>query len=839
MRAEQIAQGLYAIWEEDRGIRTFRNNAFTECGMQYMSYLLETEDGWAALGSLPACMTDEWINTVKAVAADQPVRWSVLFGVDGDLPAFQALRKAWPGIKLFCNENTLHDFTRQGVCCGAAAAVRNTKRLNFGGRTLILHVITDSHQIPSLSVTDLETGSFFNADAFGADCAAQACRVSQLKDQQVWLRGAQIYYGEIYGAQRAGAMRQSVEWVRENGIKRICPAFGPVADCELEKLLSIYMQPEKKKQGLPRVAVVYANDKGTDRLAVQIADGLRECGALDVRLVDLLHTGREDALEIVQSADALLLGVSRTPEGENKGIWDLLTSLQPEECRGKLAAVFHTDGIDSGIPAHIRARLAALGFNGNTRDHFTAGSPDETEQKAAYEYGFDFSCLVRGVPNPRKPSLVKCLVCGEIFDAALGICPVCGVGLDQCVPVPQEEAAFQRDSDQRYIIVGGGTAGVSAAEAIRLRDKTGTILLLSAEKELPINRPMLTKNLEEIRSNPDGLAIHDRAWYEEKRIEIHTGTSVRRVDAENRQVITENGECHAYDKLIWAAGAECFVPPFAGGDKAGVLTIRHLKDVQNLLRLLAHGKSAVIIGGGVIGLEVASELVRQGVKVTVLEATPQIIGRQIDAASAEKLKRIMAAMGVQCHEGVQIAEITGDERAEGVRLADGRYFSADAVIVSCGNRANVAALQQTGARVNRSIVVNHRMETSLPDVYACGDCAELENVNYQLWQEASAQGKTAGANAAGDRLLYHNEPMGLNLEAFGTALYAIGDPGKKPGSVYETVEIRDRVRGRMETYWYQGERLEGAVLISAPEKTADVFKAVTTHALYEEITGGK
>ena len=190
-------------------------------------------------------------------------------------------------------------------------------------------------------------------------------------------------------------------------------------------------------------------------------------------------------------------------------------------------------------------------------------------------------------------SLVKCLVCGAIFDSSMDTCPVCGVGSDKFVPVEDTSTDFRKDTEERFVILGGGPGAHFAAEAVRARNATAKIQIITAESHLPCNRPMLTKNLEEIRSNPDGLAIHDRAWYEEKRIEIHTGTSVRRVDTENRQVITENGECHAYDKLIWAAGAECFVPPFAGGDKAGVLTIRHLKDVQNLLRLLAlHIRSA-------------------------------------------------------------------------------------------------------------------------------------------------------------------------------------------------------------------------------------------------------
>ncbi|MCD8021894.1 MAG: FAD-dependent oxidoreductase, partial [Lachnospiraceae bacterium] len=137
----------------------------------------------------------------------------------------------------------------------------------------------------------------------------------------------------------------------------------------------------------------------------------------------------------------------------------------------------------------------------------------------------------------------------------------------------------------------------------------------------------------------------------------------------------------------------------------------------------------VVIGGGGLGLEAASELLRNGLHVTVLEAAPQIIGRQADADSAAVLRKKMADLGVLCLEGVQIEGITGDGRATGVKLKSGEEFPADFVIVSCGNRANIQAAQAAGVKTERAIVVNQFMETNLPDVYACGDCALHEGVN--------------------------------------------------------------------------------------------------------------
>lgn len=329
--------------------------------------------------------------------------------------------------------------------------------------------------------------------------------------------------------------------------------------------------------------------------------------------------------------------------------------------------------------------------------------------------------------------------------------------------------------------------------------------------------------------------MHARQWYEERKIDLKLGVRALALNTEAKTVTASDGGTYSYDKLIYATGAECFVPPFAGHDKPGVLTIRHLWDSRKLQNYLKTAKKAVVIGGGVLGLEAASELMRSGVQVTVLEATPQIIGRQVDAGSAACLKASMEKLGVACHEGVSIAAIEGDGQVSGVRLADGRVFPADFVVVSCGNRGNVQIAKDAGIAVERSIVVNQRMETSAGDVYACGDCCQFEGVNFQLWQEASNQGRVAGANAAGEQVAYANQLLGLSLEGFGTALFAMGDPGKKADVPYKMVETVDGVRNRTEKYWFFGERLEGAVIIGAPEKTADISQAVSTHARYSEL----
>lgn len=432
--------------------------------------------------------------------------------------------------------------------------------------------------------------------------------------------------------------------------------------------------------------------------------------------------------------------------------------------------------------------------------------------------------------------LVKCLVCGEVFDAALGICPVCGVGLDQCIPAEEEVVTYFNDTDRKYLIIGSGIAAVSAAEAIRRRDKTGAIDIVSAEETMPINRPMLTKDMQTAIHRPEEMLIHGAEWYVERNIQLHPGLRVTEINKEGKQIALQNGEKMGYDRLIYALGGECFVPPIKGAEKQGVFTIRRLADVHSLADEIKKAKTAVVIGGGVLGLEAAGELHRLGLRVTVLEGAEQICSRQIDRKTASSFVDLMERMGVPCITGAAVEEICGGERADSVKLADGKSFNADIVIVSCGIAANFTLAEKAGLDCARAVVVNERMETSEKNIYACGDCTVYDGVNCQLWAEATEQGRVAGANAVGDSLCFHNVPLGFSLAAFGAEVYAIGEVGKGERKL-RTVEIRDCVRNSGESWFFYGGSLEGAVLFNKPRKVYDATSAVRRHARYDELFG--
>lgn len=594
----------------------------------------------------------------------------------------------------------------------------------------------------------------------------------------------------------------------------------------------------KKKENArrPVVAVVHSGSDSIRLLAEQIERGILSHEELDVLDLDLAEHSRDEVLGQLRNADAFLFGTEDCDDNAEKAIWDVVTSLRRRDVKNKRAAVLYTKFTGEHVPDTLRVYLASLAMKLDMPDFFVEGKAAGRDFKNADNYGFGIGCCVLGIPNPRQPKLVKCLVCGEIFDASLGACPVCGVGLEQCQPVDEEEITYRVDTDRNYLIIGGCTAAISAADAIRQRDKTGHITLLSSENYLPINRPMLIKEIDVVVAEPETIQAHSKEWYEERNLDFRLGCTATAIHPETKTVETADGHLFPYDKLILATGAECFIPPIKGADKPGVIAVRHFEDTKELFRRMETAKNAVVIGGGILGLEAAREFMRSGIAVTVLEATPQIMWRQIDAVSSSLLRQAMKKMHIECYEGVNVTEIEGEGNPTGVRLADGRVFPADVVVMSCGVKANTALAVAAGVKADRAIVVDMFMRTNVEDIYACGDCCWYDGVNYQLMAEASAQGRVAGAAAAGDKSVYFsNRLIGMHVEGIGAAMFAIGDAGKNEKLSYKTVETHDEIRNRHETYWFSGGALKGAVVINADEKMQDVISKVETAVRYDDM----
>lgn len=321
---------------------------------------------------------------------------------------------------------------------------------------------------------------------------------------------------------------------------------------------------------------------------------------------------------------------------------------------------------------------------------------------------------------------------------------------------------------KRYFILGGGVAALSAAKAIRKTDPAGLIVMLTEENALPYSRIMLTKQLLKDMSAAD-LALEKASWYDAPGRDIIplTGRKVAAIDTERKTVTLEDGLVFPYDKLIYALGARCFIPAFEGSDSDKVVAIRTAEDASHVRKLAKTAKTAAVIGGGVLGLEAAWALHQAGVRVSVVEFAPRLMPRQLDEAESARVAQAIKASGADLFLSASAAKYDGST----LTLQDGREIPADMVIVSAGVKANAEIAAAAGIKVERKIIVDERMQTSAPDVYAAGDCAAC-GISYGLWLEAKEMGRVAGVNAAGGDAVYQSQTPPVHFSGFGLDINA-------------------------------------------------------------------
>ena len=331
----------------------------------------------------------------------------------------------------------------------------------------------------------------------------------------------------------------------------------------------------------------------------------------------------------------------------------------------------------------------------------------------------------------------------------------------------------QTESTKRYTIIGGGIAGVSAAEAIHALQPDADITLISEEPNLPYFRMSLTRYLAgEVER--EKLILHNQQWYLQNHITILLKTHVEAIDTELKHISLADGQKLPYDKLILASGAHPNVPPFPGRELKGVQTLRTLEDADLIMEVARSRAKVICIGGGLLGLEVAGAVARQGADVTVLEGLDWLLPRQLDAQASAILKEKIESLGIKVIVPAMTKAMHGDGKVESVELADGQVLPADLVLISTGVSANLELAKSAGLDVNRGVVVNEHMLTSNPDIFAAGDITEFQGRGYGLWIPAKNQGTIAGQNAAGNDACFLGDPPSTRLKVLGVDVFSIG-----------------------------------------------------------------
>lgn len=841
MKALKLRDNFYWTGIVDENLRVFDIIMYTEFGTTYNSYVMKAGDQTILFETAKAKFFDEYLEKLKEVTDVTKIDYLVVSHTEPDhAGSVERLLELNPGLKIiatgcaigFLKEIVNGDFT--------AIAVKDDQEMKIGDKTLRFLVLPNLHWPDTMYTYIEEEQILVTCDSFGSHYGFQDVFMSKVTDMEGYMRATKYYFDNIIGPFKP-YMNKALDRIADLDISMICTGHGPVLDDKVDFIIQTYREwctvvnPNQKKT----VVIPYVTAYGyTGTLAEEIARGIRDSGDIDVRCYDMVEADQGKVLEEIGFADGILFGTPTIVGEALKPIWDLTTSIFAGTHGGKLASAFGSYGWSGeGVP-HIIERLKQLRMN--VVDGFRVRfKPSESQLVDAYEYGYQFGCTLQNKENPKKTGprkLVKCVICGEIFDSSIEICPVCGAGKEHFVPADVEENEFHNDTENFYVILGNGVAGFQAAKAVRERDKTGRIVMISNEPCSSYNRPMLTKSIM-AGLDADQIAIEDQQWYEENQIIQVLGKTVTSIDPNAREVVLDDGMKLRYDKLIYALGSECVIPPIKGADKEQVVAIRRLSDTRKVAAMLPNVKNAVVIGGGVLGLEAAWEIRKAKCSVTVLELAPSLMGRQLDQAASDILKAAAESQGVHIMTGVQIEEIEGDGQVTGVRLADGQVIKADMVIMSCGVRANVALAKEISMDTDRAVIVDEKMQTSIPGIYACGDCAQFEGVNYAIWPEALEQGKVAGANAAGDTLTYEPVPAAINFHGMNTALYAAGDNGKNPNLIYRTVEFKDMARKQYQKLYFLNNRLCGVILIGDVSRMTELSQALEDHASYQKLFG--
>lgn len=347
----------------------------------------------------------------------------------------------------------------------------------------------------------------------------------------------------------------------------------------------------------------------------------------------------------------------------------------------------------------------------------------------------------------------------------------------------------------KFVIIGNGVAGISAARAIRRISGDASITIVSDEAVPAYSACVLPNYLGgEIRR--DEVIIKHFSEYSEEGINLLPSQKVTGIEVEGKRVIHESGSL-AYDKLIIAAGSRPVIPSSVHAEKDGVFTFKSLGDADRIARW--QGRSAVVVGSGPIGLEAGMALKRRGYRVVVVELLGHILPKVFDAHSARLVRQILQEHGIEVLEGEKLVDVLGTRAVFGV-MTDKRTIECDTVVLAMGMKPRGISLLNAEIGGNGGIAVNDKMETSLEDIFACGDCVDAKDlitgrmVSSMLWHNARRQGEVAGCNAAGMPAQYNGSLNVAGLNLFGIQAISIGMGGNEQPGDTEVIE-REREGG--------------------------------------------
>lgn len=381
----------------------------------------------------------------------------------------------------------------------------------------------------------------------------------------------------------------------------------------------------------------------------------------------------------------------------------------------------------------------------------------------------------------------------------------------------------------RYLIIGNGIAGLSAAKEIRKNDKEGSILLVSKEPYLTYWRIKLTEAIA-MDLNENDFLVNKESWYNENNIEVLLNSEVSRIEPGNNRVILDDNTIINYDKLLLATGSAAFIPPVKGVDKVGVFSLRTLNDLEKLKTYIKDCGTVSVIGGGLLGIEAAWALSRLGKKVNIIEYSPHLLNRQLDKEIGDKLADRLISEGLNIFLPKSSEEVIGGKSVTGLKVSEGQLINTDAILFSTGVRPNIDLIKDAGIEYNRGIKVDRNMRTNIDNIFAAGDVVELNGMVMGLWTVSNDQGKIAGANMTGNVIEYDEPKLFTNLKVKDIQVFSAGDIND-----YDRIyEYKDEEKDIHHKLYTKNNKINAVILYGDLTEVNKLRSAVINHKNIEE-----
>ncbi len=859
----EVKKDIYWVGSLDPELRVFDIIMYTPYGTTYNSYVVKGSEKIAVFETVKEKCFDDYLSKLNSLGIDpKSIDYIVVDHTEPDhAGSVEKLLELSPKAKVIGSMQAI-EFLKDIVNKDFEyIVVGDNDTISLGNKTLQFISAPFLHWPDSMYTYIPEDKALITCDSFGSHYSCKEVFNDLVPNEEEYLDALRYYYDCIFGPYKPYVLK-AIDKIKDLDIELVCPGHGPILRQDPWKIINTYKEwstPVKPKiNGDKKVTIPYVSAYGyTKELAEEIAKGIQSEHNVEVKLYDLTYSKQEDVLADIGESDGILFG-SPTIVGELlPPIRILLANLNPIIHGGKYAAAFGSFGWSGEAVPRIEARLKELKMNIFGPGLRIKFKPSTTELKEAFEFGRDFSRTMFGekeldyAPNNAtetkevltgngKTRYWKCLVCGEIFESPVcpEVCPVCGAGKEQFIEVEMD--TFEKnDTNDNFVIIGNGAAGFYAAKTIREINSTASVKLLSSEEVSSYSRPNLSDLLNE-EMNLDTFYLAKSSWYKENNIEELLGVTVTSIDKDAKKVILKDGTEIPYTKLILANGSHNFIPPFKVKNNneevtlncenihefKGIYSIKDLKDTFDVKEEMKEAKKAVVIGAGPLGLEAAWEMKLAGLEVTVVEFLPNLMNNQLDQEGADIFKNQVSDCGITFITSEECAEIiTKDGKLTSLNLKSGKTLDADILIVSTGIRSNIELAKETGIECNRGVIVNERMETSVKDIYACGDVAEFNGLVYGNWPAAIEMGKTAGANACEAEKAFENFTPSIILDALNTHVFSAGLIRFNDSS-YEKISSKDESKGQYTKLFFKDNILVGGIIVGDISKAGQIIIAI-------------